>query len=55
MENTKAGVEDILTPDEDVELELRTSAPQEEMEKYYRERRHRISKEMSKYGLLTMT
>ena len=32
MKNTKAGVEDIPTPDEDVELELRTSAPQEEME-----------------------
>ena len=55
MKKAKAGVEDILTPDEDVELELRTSAPQEEMEKYYRERRHRISKEMSKYGPLTMT
>ena len=39
MKKAKAGVKDILTPDEDVELELRTSAPQEEMEKYYRERR----------------
>jgi len=55
MKNTNAGVGNISSSDEDVELELRTSAPQEEMEKYYRERRHRISKEMSKYGPLTMT
>ena len=54
MENTKVGETNNLSPDEDVELELRTSAPQEEMEKYYRERRHRISKKMSKYGPLTM-
>ena len=55
MKNTKASVGNISSSDDDVELELRTSAPQEEMEKYYRERRHRISKEMSKYGPLTMT
>ena len=55
MKNTKANVRNISSSDEDVELELRTSAPQEEMERYYRERRHRISKEMSKYWPLTMT
>ena len=55
MKNTKAGVGNISSSDEDVELELRTSAPQEEMERYYREKRHRISKEMNKYGPLIMT
>ena len=35
MENKKAGEEDILSPDLDQEYELRTSAPQEEMERYY--------------------
>ena len=33
MKNKKAGEEDI--PDLDQEYELRTSAPQEEMERYY--------------------
>ena len=35
MENKKAGEEDIPSPDLDQEFELRTSAPQEEMERYY--------------------
>ena len=35
MENKKAGEEDIPSPDPDREYELRTSAPQEEMERYY--------------------
>ena len=48
MKNIKAGVEDILTPDEDVELELRTSAPQEEMERYYRGRRWEIAPKFNK-------
>ena len=55
MKNTKAGVGNIPSPGEDVELELHTSAPQEEMERYYREKRHRQSREMSKYGALVMT
>ena len=55
MKNTKEGVEDISLLDEDVELELRTSAPQEEMERYYREKRHRRNKEWNKYGPLIMT
>ena len=56
MKNTKANVGNISSSDEeDVELELRTSAPQEEMERYYREKRHRRNKELNKYGPLTMT
>ena len=35
MENKKAGEEDISSPDLDQEFELHTSAPQEEMERYY--------------------
>jgi len=35
MENKKAGGEDSPPPDLDQEFELRTSAPQEEMERYY--------------------
>ena len=35
MENKKAGEEDTPSPDLDQEFELRTSAPQEEMERYY--------------------
>ena len=35
MKNKKAGEEDILSHDLDQEFELRTSAPQEEMERYY--------------------
>ena len=35
MENKKAGGEDIPSPDLDQGYELRTSAPQEEMERYY--------------------
>ena len=35
MENKKAGEEDIPSPDLDQEFELNTSAPQEEMERYY--------------------
>jgi len=35
MKNKKAGGEDTSPPDLDQEYELRTSAPQEEMERYY--------------------
>ena len=35
MKNKKAGGGDIPSPDLDQEYELRTSAPQEEMERYY--------------------
>jgi len=35
MENKKAGEGDAPSPDLDQEFELRTSAPQEEMERYY--------------------
>ena len=35
MENKKAGEEDISSLDLDQEYELRTSAPKEEMERYY--------------------
>jgi len=35
MGNKKAGEEDIPSPDLDQEIELHTSAPQEEMERYY--------------------
>ena len=35
MENKKAGGEDAPPHDLDQEFELRTSAPQEEMERYY--------------------
>ena len=35
MGNKKAGGEDIPSPDLDQEFELRTSAPREEMERYY--------------------
>ena len=35
MENKKAGGEDTPPHDLDQEYELRTSAPQEEMERYY--------------------
>ena len=56
MKNTKANEGNISSSDEgDVELELRTSAPQEEMERYYRKKRHRRNKELNKYGPLTMT
>ena len=39
MKNKKAGEEDIPSPDLDQEFELRTSAPQEEMERYYRKKK----------------
>ena len=35
MKNKKAGEGDIPSPDLDQEFELRISAPQEEMERYY--------------------
>ena len=35
MKNKKAGEGDIPSPDLDQEFELRTSAPQEEMERYW--------------------
>ena len=55
MENKKAGEEDISSPDLDQEFELRTSAPQEEMERYYRKKKasllrklRRINKKIKK-------
>ena len=55
MKNTKSSVGPNRALEVDVEYELRTSAPQEEMEKYYRERRHKQNRELRKYGPLTMT
>ena len=55
MGNKKAGEEDIPSPDLDQEIELRTSAPQEEMERYYARRKallqrkiRRINKKIKK-------
>ena len=39
MKNKKEGGEDTPPPDLDQEFELRTSAPREEMERYYRKKK----------------
>ena len=48
MENKKAGEEDIPSPDLDQEIELRTSAPQEEMEKYYLKKKASLERKIRK-------
>ena len=48
MKNTKPRVWPNRALEVDVEYELRTSAPQEEMERYYRERRWDISPKFNK-------
>jgi len=48
MENKKAGEEDIPSPDLDQEYELCTSAPQEEMEQYYRKKKASLERKIRK-------
>ena len=46
MKNKKAGGEDTSPPDLDQEFELRTSAPQEEMERYYRKKKASLERKL---------
>ena len=46
MENKKAGGEDTSPPDLDQEFELRTSAPQEEMERYYARKKASLERKL---------
>ena len=46
MENKKAGEEDIPSPDLDQEFELHTSAPQEEMERYYLKKKAALERKL---------
>ena len=46
MENKKAGEEDTSSPDLDQEYELRTSAPQEEMERYYARKKASLERKL---------
>ena len=48
MENKKAGEEDIPSPDLDQEFELRTSAPQEEMERYWLKKKATLQRKIRK-------
>ena len=48
MENKKAGEEDTLPPDLDQEYELRTSAPQEEMARYYARKKASLQRKIRK-------
>ena len=48
MENKKAGEEVSSSPDLDQEYELRTSAPQEEMERYYRKKKASLQRKIRK-------
>ena len=48
MKNKKAGEEDIPPHDLDQEYELRTSAPQEEMERYYRKKKASLERKLRK-------
>ena len=48
MENKKAGEEDIPPHDLDQEYELRTSAPQEEMERYYARKKASLERKIRK-------
>ena len=48
MGNKKAGEEDIPSPDLDQEIELRTSAPQEEMERYYARKKASLERKIRK-------
>ena len=46
MENKKAGKGDIPSPDLDQEFELRTSAPQKEMERYYARKKASLERKL---------
>ena len=46
MENKKAGEEVSSPPDLDQEYELRTSAPQEEMERYYARKKAALERKL---------
>ena len=46
MENKKAGEEVSFSPDLDQEYELRTSAPQEEMERYYARKKASLERKL---------
>ena len=48
MENKKAGEEDTPSPDLDQEFELRTSAPQEEMARYYTKKKALLERKIRK-------
>jgi len=48
MENKKAGREDTPPPDLDQEFELHTSAPQEEMERYYARKKASLVRKIRK-------
>ena len=46
MKNKKEGGGDIPSPDLDQEYELRTSAPQEEMERYYARKKASLQRKL---------
>ena len=46
MKNKKAGGEDTSPPDLDQEFELHTSAPQEEMERYYARKKASLERKL---------
>ena len=46
MKNKKEGGEDTPSPDPDQEYELRTSAPQEEMERYYARKKASLERKL---------
>ena len=48
MKNKKAGEEDTPPHDLDQEYELRTSAPQEEMERYYLKKKATLQRKIRK-------
>ena len=48
MENKKASEEDTSSLDPDQEFELRTSAPQEEMERYYLKKKASLLRKIRK-------
>ena len=48
MKNKKAGGEDTSSSDLDQEYELRTSAPQEEMERYYQKKKASLRRKIRK-------
>ena len=48
MKNKKAGEEVSSSPDLDQEYELRTSAPQEEMERYYTRKKASLERKIRK-------
>jgi len=48
MKNKKVGEGDTPSPDLDQEFELRTSAPQEEMERYYAKKKASLLRKLRK-------